>query len=309
MARPLRLEFPGALYHVTARGDRREPIYECDRDRFVFIDLLAREVQQQHWLLYAYCLMPNHYHLLVETPEANLVAGMRRLNGAYTQSFNRRHERVGHVLQGRYKAILVEKDAHLLELARYVVLNPVRANLVRDPAEYAWSSLRATLGEIPGPPWLAAHRLLALFGDELGRARAGYLRFVAAGIGIPTPWTGVRGQICLGGEAFLRHVEKLAQRRPPHGIPCEQLHPSRPTAEAVLDAVARAYRISRRAVLEKAPPAAFRHAVYLLRRRANLSLCEVARCAGISPSRVSQIQQEIESVAPAPALRAAWLEL
>jgi REP element-mobilizing transposase RayT len=162
MARPLRIEYPGALYHVTARGDRREPIYAGDRDRQEFLELLAREVRQQHWLLYAYCLMDNHYHLLLETPEPNLVQGMRRLNGAYAQWFNRRHGFVGHVLQGRYKAILVERDSHLLELARYVVLNPVRANTAREPACYAWSSYRATAGAAACPGWLPAARRLPL---------------------------------------------------------------------------------------------------------------------------------------------------
>jgi REP element-mobilizing transposase RayT len=124
MARPLRLEFSGAVYHITARGDRQEPIAEDDDDRLTFIDLLGKEVSQQGWILYAFCLMDNHYHLLLETPEPNLVRGMRRLNGVYTQRFNRRHGCVGHVLQRRYKSILVDKDALLRELCRYIVLNP-----------------------------------------------------------------------------------------------------------------------------------------------------------------------------------------
>jgi putative transposase len=132
MARPLRLEFSGAVYHVTARGDRREAIFLDDQDRQRFLGLLGREIGQQNWLLYAYCLMSNHYHLLLETPEANLARGMRRLNGVYTQGFNRRYGLSGHVLQGRYKAILVDRDAYLLELSRYVVLNPVRAGLVAE---------------------------------------------------------------------------------------------------------------------------------------------------------------------------------
>jgi REP element-mobilizing transposase RayT len=115
MARPLRLEFAGALYHLTSRGDHREDIYLDDQDRRTFLDLLGKEILQQRWLCYAYCLMDNHYHLLIETPEANLVRGMRRLNGVYTQSFNRRHARVGHVFQGRYKAIIVDKENYLLE--------------------------------------------------------------------------------------------------------------------------------------------------------------------------------------------------
>jgi len=120
MARPLRLEFPGAVYHLTARGDRREPIFDDEGDRLLFLELLGKEVRQQGWLLYAYCLMDNHYHLLLETPEPSLVRGMRRLNGVYTQTFNRRHQLVGHLLQGRYKAILVDKDSYLMELSECV---------------------------------------------------------------------------------------------------------------------------------------------------------------------------------------------
>jgi len=127
MARPLRLEFPGAVYHITARGNARQPIVADDADRQRYVNALAREVSQQNWHCYAWCLMDNHYHLLIETPEGNLAAGMRHLNQVYTQAFNRRHGRVGHVLQGRYKSILVEKDSYLLELCRYVVLNPLRA--------------------------------------------------------------------------------------------------------------------------------------------------------------------------------------
>ena len=110
MTRHLRLEFPGAVYHLTARGDRRADIFLDDTDRWIFLDLLAKEVRQQRWRLYAYCLMSNHYHLLIETPAGKLVHGMRRLNGVYTQAFNRRHDQVGHVLQGRYKSILVDVE-------------------------------------------------------------------------------------------------------------------------------------------------------------------------------------------------------
>ena len=140
MARPLRIEFPGALYHVTARGNARADIYLSDGDRAAFLALLARTLDRFGWLCHAYCVMSNHYHLLIETPRANLSRGMRHLNGVYTQSFNRIHGRVGHVFQGRYKAILVEQDAHLLELCRYVVLNPVRARLVARAGDWRWSS-------------------------------------------------------------------------------------------------------------------------------------------------------------------------
>ena len=147
MARPLRLEYAGALYHITSRGDRREPIYEDDADRKMFMSLLEQVCKTYNWLCHAYCLMGNHYHLLVETPEANLSKGMRQLNGLYTQSYNRNHNRVGHVFQGRYKAILVEKQSYLLELARYIVLNPVRAQMVHVAGDWQWSSYRATIGQ------------------------------------------------------------------------------------------------------------------------------------------------------------------
>jgi len=131
MARPLRLSYPGALYHVTARGNARQAIYTDDADRQMFLLVLEDVETRYHWLCHAYCLMDNHYHLLLETPQGNLSAGMRQVNGVYTQRFNRRHGRVGHIFQGRFKAILVERESYLLELCRYLVLNPVRAGIVR----------------------------------------------------------------------------------------------------------------------------------------------------------------------------------
>ena len=121
MARPLRIEFPGGLYHVTARGDRREDIYLCDADRQRWLDLLGAVCSRFNWFCHAYCLMDNHFHIVVETVDGNLSAGMRQLNGVYTQWHNRSHSRVGHVFQGRFKAIIVQRETNLLELARYVV--------------------------------------------------------------------------------------------------------------------------------------------------------------------------------------------
>ena len=131
MSRPLRLEIAGGLYHVTSRGDRREDIYHDDTDRLTWLAILAQTCERFNWQIHAWCQMNNHYHLIVETVEGNLSAGMRQLNGVYTQTVNRRHHRSGHVFQGRYKGILVERDSYLLELSRYVVLNPVRAGMVK----------------------------------------------------------------------------------------------------------------------------------------------------------------------------------
>jgi putative transposase len=203
MARPLRIEYPGALYHVTSRGNAREPIFLDDADRRLFLLRLGEAVECHRWLCHAYCLMTNHYHLVVETPEANLSRGMRNLNGRYSQSFNRRHDRVGHLLQGRFTGILVERESHLLELARYVVLNPLRAGMVTQAEEYAWSSLRATVGLSAAPSWLTPGPLLARFGS-----RSRYLEFVREGVDAGSPWTARRG-VLLGSEEF---IERLAGR-------------------------------------------------------------------------------------------------
>ena len=152
MSRPLRIQFPGALYHLTSRGNRQEDIYLGNFDRERFLVVLAEVCNRFNWGCHSYCLMSNHYHLLIETPEGNLSQGMRQLNGVYTQCFNRRHKRVGHVFQGRYKSILVQENSYLLELARYIVLNPVRANMVGCPSDWPWSSYRATAGLCRNPP-------------------------------------------------------------------------------------------------------------------------------------------------------------
>jgi putative transposase len=146
MARPLRIEFEGALYHVTSRGNDREMIFFTDTDRVAFLELLHDVVERFSWVCHAYCQMTNHYHLVVETPVANLSRGMRHINGVYTQRINKLNKRSGHVLQGRFKSVLVEKESHLLELARYVVLNPVRAKMVRSAKDWKWSSYREFRG-------------------------------------------------------------------------------------------------------------------------------------------------------------------
>lgn len=289
MARPLRLEFPGALYHVTARGNARQKIFLDEADRHGFLDLLGKEINQQGWVCYAYCLMDNHYHLLVETPEPNLVAGMRRLNGVYTQAFNRRHHRVGHLFQGRYKALLVDQDAYLLELCRYVVLNPVRAQAAKRPDQWPWTSYGATAGEVPPPSWLSVNKVRALF-----MSRAAYRRFVGEGVGRSSPWAELHGQIYLGGEDFLKRLQRRLPVRRVKGIARAQLHPLRPGVEDVTMAVGKAYRMPPDQVLNRASAPAYKAAVYLLRRAANLPLAEVASRAGVSPGRVSQIQAEIE---------------
>ena len=209
MSRPLRIEFAHGLYHVTSRGDGREDIYRDDTDRELFLEVLSDTVTRFNWLIHAYCLMGNHYHLLIETPDSNLSKGMRQLNGVYTQRYNRKHKRVGHVFQGRYKAIIVQKESYLLELARYIVLNPVRAEMVRTARDWPWSSYRATAEMVAAPPWLATEPILSAFGQRRAQAVAGYRAFVAAGKGQPSPWTKLKNQIYLGSDKF---VEKLQRK-------------------------------------------------------------------------------------------------
>lgn len=206
MTRPLRIDLAGGLYHVTSRGDRREPIFYDNGDRLDWLSLLEQVCERFDWRCHAYCQMTNHYHVVVETPQANLSRGMRHLNGVYTQRFNRRHGLVGHLFQGRFKAVLVERDAHLLELARYVVLNPVRAGMTADAADWRWSSYAAMAGAVPPPPWLTTDWLLSQFSQERNAARMLYVDFVRAGVGQAPIWEGLRHQLFLGSERFVEET-------------------------------------------------------------------------------------------------------
>ena len=226
MARPLRIELSGGLYHVTSRGDRREDIYFSEADREAWLALFAQVCARFNWICHAYCLMTNHYHLIIETPEGNLANGMRQLNGVYTQIVNRAHGRVGHVFQGRYKAILVDKESYLLELVRYVVLNPVRAGMVDNVADWPWSSYPVMIGELPSPVWLQTDWILGQFSPERDQARLGYLDFVRAGVGLPSVWDDLKGQIYLGSEAFIERMQSnVSPEQSLDEIPRKQCRP------------------------------------------------------------------------------------
>ncbi|KKW44589.1 MAG: hypothetical protein UY95_C0024G0008 [Parcubacteria group bacterium GW2011_GWA2_56_7] len=163
MARPLRVEFKGGLYHVIARGNAKQKIFLDDHDRERFLYWLKDAIRVHNLVLHAYCLMGNHYHVLIETPDGNLSRAMRDVNGHYTQNFNARHERVGHLFQGRYKAFVIEKHSYILAVLRYIILNPVRARLVRHPRDWRWSSYKATAGIVKTPEWLCVDDALLLF--------------------------------------------------------------------------------------------------------------------------------------------------
>ena len=231
MSRPLRFEFPGALWHVTARGNERKTIYRDDEDRREWLGLLGRVVGDWGWVLHAYVLMPNHYHLLVETPDPTLSEGMRQLNGVYTQDFNRKYKRAGHLCQGRFKGILVSETNHLVELLRYVVLNPVRARLCQHAGQWAWSNYRATAGKSLRPKWLEIDRTLKLFSaSSRTAARRKYIEFVHAARDVEyRPWEQLRGQIYLGDEDFAKEMaERIGARVEAKEIPRPQREPVRP---------------------------------------------------------------------------------
>ena len=222
MARPLRIEYPGAIYHVTSRGDRREDIFLTDEDRQVWLDILGKVCNRFNWRVHAFCQMTNHYHLMLETVDGNLSRGMRQLNGWYTQQFNRSHQMVGHLFQGRYKAILVQKESYLSELARYVVLNPLRANMVANLDEWLWSSYPMMTGQAFTPRWLETDWLLGLFGSNRNQAIYGYVKFVMMGKGLASPLEATRHQLLLGDDAFVEKYGQDQQSYELHEIPRKQ---------------------------------------------------------------------------------------
>ncbi len=283
MARPLRIEFPGALYHLTARGNARQDIYLDARDSGRFLDLLGAVCTRYQWRCFAYCLMTNHYHLVVETAQPNLSAGMRQLNGRYSQAFNYRHQREGHLFQGRYKAILVEREAYLLEVCRYVVLNPVRAGLARAPQAWRWSSYRATLAGA-GPAWLGAPELLGLFAPEPKAAARAYRAFIAEGTGIAQGtgrgvglWDRLEGQIYLGAADF---VEAMRARGGDSGASSEIPRAQRQAPPRPLPAFARRY-------------AERREAMARAHLEGGYSQAEVARHFGVHYSTVSRAARRL----------------
>ncbi len=210
MARPLRIEFPNAFYHVTSRGNERKSVFRTDKDRQRFLSYLESAHHRYGGILHTYCLVDNHYHLLLETPRGNLSQILHHINGAYTTYFNVKHSRSGHLFQGRFKAILVEKDSYAEELSRYIHLNPVRAGPVKDPSEYRWSSYRHYIGEESEPGWLTTGLILGYFGGNGRSTYRKYREFVEEGISraLENPLEKVIASTFLGGEEFIRRIRE-----------------------------------------------------------------------------------------------------
>jgi len=214
MSRPLRLEFEGAFWHITSRGNERKDIFRQDGDRLLFLGLLATAVKRFRWRLHEYCLMTNHYHLVIETPFRTLAKGMHWLNSEYVRIFNKRYARVGHLFQGRYKSILIDEQNYLDEVRRYTVLNPVRAGMVAEPAEYRWSSYRAHAGLDPIPEWLYSEWLFDMH-PETAKCHEMYREYVLAKLATKESiWEKLTGQIYLGSAEWVERMRKVIAEKP-----------------------------------------------------------------------------------------------
>jgi REP element-mobilizing transposase RayT len=231
MARPLRIHIPHASYHVMSRGNAKQSIFLGAADYERFLALLGSTSSRFGVLCRAYCLMPNHFHLLLEPDADPLSRMMQQLNSAYSQSFNRQHDRVGHVLQGRFKALLVDRDSYFLQLLRYIMLNPIEANLVDDPGKWRWSSYRATAGLTGPPSFLALDDVWKMFDVRVGEARRRFVAFVAAGRGQPAPSEAV----VFGSDALRAEVATaLEPHRHARDFSREERYAVRPGLESVL---------------------------------------------------------------------------
>ena len=305
MARPLRIQFSGALYHVMSRGNQRNPIVRDDVDRYKRLDWLRRTVETYRWRLHAFALMTNHEHLFVETPEANLSAGMQYLGGSYTSYFNWRHKCGGHLFQGRFKGHLVQSEGYFREISRYIHLNPVRAGMVARPEDYPWSSYRGYVRARQCVAWVSYDRVLAEFGADANTARRAYRRFVHDGMDNPppSPFAKTIGGMILGSGAFVAKMRRMLDDRPDDaGLP--QLKPlqSRPAMQSIVQEVARHFghdptdwRRGRRV-----DDASRAMAAYLAKRRFGYSSKQVAEALGYKGhGGVADAVARIESAGPA----------
>lgn len=282
MGRPLRIEYSGAHYHVTSRGNEQKDVFKSQKDREQFLSYLESAVFKYGATIHAYCLMSNHYHLLLETPLGNLSQIMKHINGAYTNYFNVKRKRYGHLFQGRYKAILIDADEYAKELSRYIHLNPVRAGMVSRPEEYRWSSYLDYCGERKKPEWLKAAFILDYFGKGKSAYKS-YRRFVEDLIGreYNSPLNEVTAATILGGVEFVteitaRHVDG---KQPDRDLPAVGKLFARPTMDAIIAAarnLAGNDRLSKKA------------GIYLCHKYSGAKLKEIGERFGIKESAITQ---------------------
>jgi putative transposase len=279
MSRPLRLEIEGAFYHITSRGDRLESIFDDDTDRRKLLDVVGQSAARFDVTVLAYCLMSNHYHFVLQTHQPNLSRLMRHINGVYTQSYNRRHRKVGHLFQGRFKAVLVDSDAYLLEVCRYVDLNPVRAGLVESPSDWFWSSYRSHAGSATRAEWLDSSMLYRqlLPGEPGADSPACYARFVSQGVGVRLWDNALLAQVYLGDDAFLQRMQAHSLSSDAKEIPRIQRHSTVPALQWYFD------RFSRNEAIVKA----FIEGAY--------TQTAIAKVAELSVSRISKLIKASEA--------------
>lgn len=293
MGRPLRIEYPGALYHITSRGNERKAIFKDDSDRDRFLEILSDYHDRYGILVHSYVLMDNHYHLVVETPQGNLLKVMHGLNGGYAGYFNRRHGRSWHLFQGRYKGIVVDKDEYLIALSRYVHLNPVRAGIVERPEHYRWSSYPGYVFRGKEVGWVEYSWVLSKFGRQKQGARARYRKFVNEGIGREDILLDdLHGRVMLGGEGFVSRIKALIGGTPvSHEIAERKRIMDAPKAEDILKAVALALGVRENSIRRSGRDnTARKMAVYLIKRYSGLGNREIGEFfGGIHYSAVSKI--------------------
>lgn len=286
MARPLRVSYPGAFYHVTARGNERKEIFSSNRDRLRFLSYLESAHMRYGALFHGYCLMENHYHLLLETPRENLSQIMHHINGAYTIYYNVKTSRSGHLFQGRYRSILVEKDAYCLELSRYIHLNPVRAGMVKSVEEYPWSSYLAYIGKREARQWMETGFVLASFGEDVSTARERYREFVKEGEEkkVGNPLEQVHASTILGREAFCAFVQKKIEEnmRVPdtRNVPALKAFETRPSLDKIAQIVADVCRGHPRQIKKLS--------LWISQDIGGCSLSEIGRRYGMREGAVSQ---------------------
>ena len=246
MGRPLRIEYAGALYHITSRGNEKKRIFLEDADRIKFLEMIEDYHDRYGILMHSYVLMDNHYHLIVETPKGNLLKVMHGINGGYTGYFNRKYRRVGHLFQGRYGGILVEKDAYLIPLSRYIHLNPVRARVVERPEQHRWSSYRGYIGKEKEYGWMEYSWILSQFGRDRNRTRRKYREYIEEALTqkVESPMRDLQSQVILGREEFIDKIKGMFKGKP---ISQEIIERKRlvecPTVEEVIREVAKVFGV------------------------------------------------------------------
>ncbi len=256
MTRHLRIKIPGGLYHIYTRGIDRRDIFKDDSDREKFLDILENSISDSDWKCYAYCLMNNHYHILIESADGDTSRGMRQLNGVYAQYFNWKHDRVGPLFQSRFRAILVDRENYFLELCRYIVLNPVRAGIVSSPEEYHWSSYRATAGLDNMKTCIDRIAVISRFAEEdesVISARAAYSQFVTYSLEKDIALGEIRGDLILGDREFVESVKDIIKKEKNNlDYPKYQRTACRPDLEELLDPLTVSMKETRNVAVRKA---------------------------------------------------------